>query len=1452
MIWLLQSIVAADLGNEFAISISAIPYPLQGGARQALEAFYNEEKTPGHGAWANPGYSFGPAETSSRSPRLCRNATSTWQECASLCYALSDAGALPNLPPGTCPPLSAAEAAVNQQVDRASTGAANPNTTTPADFSSAPCVYWGFNDAPAMGAPTCTLASSEVRLKWHHRGKYSHFGRHLRAGGLYHSGRCVEYHAISSASPDVAAKAGVLHWDGTAGVAPASDGAAGLLTHVRQRKCGLPNFTTAAYKHTVIRQVPYFFPQSSARAAEDSVLDAFRDFNTMDRHDVDRPCQLWNDVHYTPPPILEATCGATNSKTDPLCEEKLFCFFVPQRNATNGIVEPTILIGQVELTASNFTDGATSYGYRFEYPEFGLKDWCAQQCFVRGLGPLVAVQGDSRCFCGVAVNLTFAHFVSKGGRRLPINSSYCKGTGGDGYDGPSGETSAVRDMRSAIGGGAGRIVFSARLASREGEGANGMFGPAPKCPMNEVPDGTLHFDAIESDVARPLALDFTLALNTDINKHYHRENSLSRIPTSQSAISTAIFPWMVFVQGRVAMEEMVMSAFAARAGLRPAWPPASALNRNGSAPQNTLDPALSATFVVSMPEEASTSPASLIELFGAVLYPLALTLQLPVYLFIMVYEKESRLREMQRQHGLRDGTYVGITFALNFSFYLALVAFFWIAGAAIKLRFFTQTSPALIAVLLVGYGINLNSLAFFLAAFINSGRTATICGYMSALFGVLISVVFADGIYGNLPVFSTASTPPWLLLFAPIYPIVRAVYLITFECVTKLDCPTSLPSLWTGDELAGLVLALYLNALLYMVLAWYFDAVLPRMHGPTRPCLLCLNAPAKRIVRQITQRLAERGFGGGSGGDGFLGGELTQPILGVSSPPRNVDVEVSLEVDAAVDAEHGAAVAALPGQADGSSPQRLSVLTVALRKEFGSRLSCSASIVRSFERCIGALERGVLAACCGSACGERFAQRTFDSAGCVDALKQRLATHVAVNGISLAVPPGQCFGLLGSNGAGKSTLINVLTGLLPATEGVARVAGFDVATHVRDVYLSIGVCPQHELLWPTLTVMEHLAFYSRVKGVGCRAERAALRALVSAVGLAHVRNDRAANLSGGMKRRLSIAIALAGESKVLFLDEPSTGLDPASRRQTWNVIDAAKRAGRTMVLTTHLMDEAEVLCDRLAIVEKGTMRAIGTLGALKRAHGGGFLLDMNYSLLDSAQSRELEAEAEAEGEAAESAESVVLDAAARSKLEEVEALVAMGAVKQSVYDALLAEHSRPVLLDAATQNRMGAVEALMAMGAVSHTAYDALLAENHNVPRCEGDEAPGAGDEARVEAPHECAALIAIITGLFAGAEHLSDDAFPGFSRFRLPAGTVISDAFATMETHRAQSAADRSATVVQIDAWAITQAGLDDIFTAVVEGASFGGAGSGDNNGASYVPVDVPASGSTEDVVYM
>jgi ABC-type multidrug transport system ATPase subunit len=157
------------------------------------------------------------------------------------------------------------------------------------------------------------------------------------------------------------------------------------------------------------------------------------------------------------------------------------------------------------------------------------------------------------------------------------------------------------------------------------------------------------------------------------------------------------------------------------------------------------------------------------------------------------------------------------------------------------------------------------------------------------------------------------------------------------------------------------------------------------------------------------------------------------------------------------------------------------------------------------------------------------------------------------------------------------------------------------------VYMSIGVCPQHDILWGDLSVAEHVLFYARLKGVALDKESKALDIALKKVRLEPFRNRLTKTLSGGEKRRLSIAIALIGNPSVAFLDEPTTGLDPEVRRLIWNIIQTAK-AGRTIVLTTHSMEEAEVLCNRIGIMAKGTLRCLGPQLRLKEIYGRGFKL----------------------------------------------------------------------------------------------------------------------------------------------------------------------------------------------------------------------------------------------------
>ncbi|CAH9092540.1 unnamed protein product [Cuscuta europaea] len=220
----------------------------------------------------------------------------------------------------------------------------------------------------------------------------------------------------------------------------------------------------------------------------------------------------------------------------------------------------------------------------------------------------------------------------------------------------------------------------------------------------------------------------------------------------------------------------------------------------------------------------------------------------------------------------------------------------------------------------------------------------------------------------------------------------------------------------------------------------------------------------------------------------------------------------------------------------------------------------------------------------------------------------------AVKGLSLALPQGECFGMLGPNGAGKTSFINMMIGLIKPSAGTAYVQGMNIQTDMDKIYTSMGVCPQHDLLWETLTGREHLMFYGRLKNLkGADLKRAVEESLKS-VNLYHggVTDKQAGKYSGGMKRRLSVAISLIGDPKVVYMDEPSTGLDPASRNNLWNVVKRAKQ-DRAIILTTHSMEEAEHLCDRLGIFVDGSLQCIGNPKELKARYGGSYVLTMTTS-----------------------------------------------------------------------------------------------------------------------------------------------------------------------------------------------------------------------------------------------
>lgn len=208
----------------------------------------------------------------------------------------------------------------------------------------------------------------------------------------------------------------------------------------------------------------------------------------------------------------------------------------------------------------------------------------------------------------------------------------------------------------------------------------------------------------------------------------------------------------------------------------------------------------------------------------------------------------------------------------------------------------------------------------------------------------------------------------------------------------------------------------------------------------------------------------------------------------------------------------------------------------------------------------------------------------------------------ALGGISFSLQEGDCFGLLGPNGAGKSTLVAIMSGILSATSGSVTVA----KTRER---CAIGLCPQDDLFYADLTVEEHLLFYSRLKGKGRGEDTEAVAAILADVSMQNERRLRASSLSGGQKRRLSVASALCGDPMVVFLDEPSSSLDPGSRIGLWEIIQSVSKS-RCTLLTTHSMDEAEVLCNRIGIIKDGHMVCLGSSSQLKNLYGEGYKLEL--------------------------------------------------------------------------------------------------------------------------------------------------------------------------------------------------------------------------------------------------
>eukprot|EP00002_Diphylleia_rotans_P007930 TRINITY_DN1758_c0_g1_i16.p1 TRINITY_DN1758_c0_g1~~TRINITY_DN1758_c0_g1_i16.p1 ORF type:complete len:1757 (-),score=347.90 TRINITY_DN1758_c0_g1_i16:421-5691(-) len=626
-------------------------------------------------------------------------------------------------------------------------------------------------------------------------------------------------------------------------------------------------------------------------------------------------------------------------------------------------------------------------------------------------------------------------------------------------------------------------------------------------------DGTVTFFDIDYDKIR---LSYEFAVNDQEIVAYHRPNNFTRIVGVELDDFQDLFDadLLLIIEGRTGLMDMMHNAFMWQLDDR--WASLVEYLKMFNLTEAVRYARPVYTFVRGMPFEEESDWYLIIELFGTILYPLALTIQLPIYVYLIVMEKQEKLREMMKSSGMKMRTYWLSNYVFFMVLYSAVIIFFYLSGLAIELRFFTQTDPAVIILFFFLWGNALIAFSFLLSTFLNSKRAATVVGYIIALIGSMSALFISVSLY---PLTEREVMPVSFFVYLQ-FGFARGIYILNDACAREYVC-YQWNDLEPDDEMTTVLWSLYLNALSYFILAFYLDEVLPSEYGVPKHPLFFLD-PVRRWFG-VKKR-------------GEKQSRLTPEQKHLRALLRSsIDEDEDRAEDTDVMAERIRVE-------EGNYPPNPPVLIEGLHKVFPSA--------------------------------------------------DRSLPKIAVRRLNLAIDQHECFGLLGPNGAGKTTTINMLTGVFPATDGRAYVGGFDIRTEMDKVHLVTGVCPQFNVLWSTLSVQEHIRFYARLRGVPeHRLHEATIRALKE-VGLQNCPHRLAKDLSGGMQRRLQVAICLVGDPSVVFLDEPTTGLDPTSRRHLWTIISRARKH-RSIVLTTHSMHEAEVLCTRIGIFVDGALRCLG-------------------------------------------------------------------------------------------------------------------------------------------------------------------------------------------------------------------------------------------------------------------
>ncbi|XP_054835800.1 retinal-specific phospholipid-transporting ATPase ABCA4 [Eublepharis macularius] len=537
----------------------------------------------------------------------------------------------------------------------------------------------------------------------------------------------------------------------------------------------------------------------------------------------------------------------------------------------------------------------------------------------------------------------------------------------------------------------------------------------------------------------------------------------------------------------------------------------------------------------------------------------------------IVLEKEMRLKETMKNRGVTNGV-IWFTWFLD-SFIMMAVSTFLLTAVITYGKVLHYSDPCLLFLFLLTFTTASIMQCFLLSTFFSKANLAAACSgviYFTLYLPHIVCFAWQDWLTVKLKIIAS--------LLSPVAFGFGTEYLSRYEEQgLGLQWSNIQTSPLEGDQYSFLlsIEMMLFDAFIYGLLTWYLDNVFPGDYGIPRPWYFPLQPSYWR-------------------GSGWLKAEKT-----ATAEDRSSEKESSVNTKSA---EEEARKSVPEDSANGDDSQK---------KKDGKENKCKHKRTKESNGqetpTIEAKDEAEMntnpffeAEPSGLVPGVRIQNLVKIFPGC---------SRPAVDGMSITFYESQITAFLGQNGAGKTTTMSILTGLFPPTSGTVLVGGRDIQTHMDSIRQSLGMCPQYNILFKHLTVAEHILFYAQLKGRSREEAEIEMEMMLEDTGLPHKRNEESQNLSGGMQRKLSVAVAFVGEAKVIVLDEPTSGVDPYSRRSIWDLL-LKYRSGRTIILSTHHMDEADILGDRVAIISQGKLHCSGSPVFLKNSFGSGFYLTL--------------------------------------------------------------------------------------------------------------------------------------------------------------------------------------------------------------------------------------------------